>query len=382
MAHTSIAGESPTVTAERALATERQSAAVRSGDAERINYGGRTVEVPKIDHAAIGRPVDKQYERNLETVKTRLNSIGVHAATIVSFLPFPLKSDSTIDTLRRLTVHPPKDSQDYVTYTIDEAWIEPSRMGADSPLMAFEFHPITLAQEFPRIRPRGVFCFIGLPEDLTREDWRNKKSPEAQHGGRTYGQVFDDTRASGIVDMQEQLRMGNEDSRQKKNPTERSKASARRLKVLGLIKEIPDWVEKQRDVTVKIPNCPNCQRPCEPGAAQCTNQNCNYIIDPEKAYSIGAISEDNLALERLTRKQVDEMGISDYVAETLEEKKKRLKVGGTKPLSLVAQRMQESNDEAAMQQTEHGARVLAKAINKPGGKNGKNEPEAETTEGK
>lgn len=380
MAYTRVANDHEETAKERAAATEQQSAAVSTAEPARVTYGDRTIEVPKIDHASLGRPVDKQYERNRASVETRMKMVGVHTATVVSFLPIPLISDSTLVPLKYpgCKIRPPKDHEPYVTKTFDEAHIEHQRMGVDSPLIAVDFHPITIAAEFSRVYPRGVFCFIGIPSDLSREDWRSRKSPEEQHSGRTYGEVFDETQAAAVEWMQDKLRSGNEDDRLKRNPSEPAKASARRLKALGMIKEMPNWVEKQRDVTQKIPMCPNCQRPCEPEAAQCTNTNCNYIIDPKRAYEINAIGEDHASLERLTREQVKKMGISDYVAETIDEKKDRLAVGGQKPLSVVALRLLESQDEVAAQRAREAAEALGTKIaehNK--GKGKKKETETE-----
>ncbi|MDE2102975.1 MAG: hypothetical protein KGL39_37370 [Patescibacteria group bacterium] len=337
--------ETAEVAAERALATAKHSAAIK-GDVQRVNYNGTTVEVPTIDHQALGRPVDKQYERNRASVENRLKAIGVLTATVINFLPIPLVSDSTLFPLKptRCKVPGPKDHEKYGIFVFDQAWIEHTRQGIDSPMIAWEYHPIELASEFSRLHPRGVMTFIGIPSDLDDPAWLKKKSPEDQHQGRTYGQVLQDAEQGAIEVMQDWLRAGNEDALIKRIVSAKSKFAARRLKALGMIANIPDWVEKQRDVHQKIPVCPNCQKPCEPGAAQCTNTNCNYIIDPQKAYEIGAIAEDHAALERLTREEVKAMGISDYVAETRDEKPARQKLGIPKPLSAAAQRLQESQE--------------------------------------
>ena len=70
-----------------------------------------------------------------------------------------------------------------------------------------------------------------------------------------------------------------------------------------------------------------------------------YVLDPKKAYEIGAITEADESLERLPRRTLKEMGISDYVAESIEEKAARLKSGGIKPKSLSAMRLMEAEDQ-------------------------------------
>ena len=60
-----------------------------------------------------------------------------------------------------------------------------------------------------------------------------------------------------------------------------------------------------------------------------------------RAYGYGrtsaAIDEQHTSLERLTRAEVESLGISAYVAETVDEKQARIKSGKPKPLSLAAQ---------------------------------------------
>ena len=119
---------------------------------------------------------------------------------------------------------------------------------------------------------------------------------------------------------------------------------------------------------MKIPTCPKCQKPSEPGAPSCTNAGCGYIIDPRKAYEISAIGEDHLSLERLTRADVKEMGISDYVAETVDEKHDRLMAGLPKPLSLAAMRLKDAEDDyqnsRQRTQAEHAAAAVGEAVAK------------------
>lgn len=348
----------PEVESERSVAGKENLGPAVGDIVERINFtigedqiirpgsGGFVTEVPKIDHAKMGRPVNKQYERNRQSVVTRLKAIGVHVATVVNFLPIPLRSDSLLGPSKAAKIPPPKDQQPYGTFVFKEAYIEPARTGVDSPLLAIEWHPIQMANEFSHMNTAGVFSFLGVPQDLQDPKWLGTVSTEPDHNGQTYGAALELCRQQSVSWMQEKLREGNDLERQNRQPQEPQKASARRLYHLGLIKEMPKWVEKQTDVTVKIPVCPNCQKPGEVGAPSCTTPNCNYILDPRKAYEIGAIGEDHLSLERLTRAEVKEMGISDYVVETRDEKKERLKHGGIKPvLSIAAMRIADANDD-------------------------------------
>ena len=364
---TSLQDTPAEVTAERAAAIRTLPEGVAAGGvSERVSYGDRTIEIGAINHKALGRPTDPQFERNRASVQSRLNQVGVAHATVVTFLPVVLHTDSLLIPSRASNgkIGPPKDKEDYAVYVFKDAFIEPGRRGADSPLLATDWHPIQMANEFPKLYPQGVLAFRGIPSDLHDPKWLNTVSTEEQHFGQTYGHVMEATRKAAIAWMHEHLRYGNERDRQKQEPTLPQKAAARRLLHLGYIKEMPKWVEQQRDVGVKIPVCPKCQKPSEPGAPSCTNAGCGYIIDPRKAYEISAVGEDDLSMERLTRKEVEEMGISAYVAETIDEKKARMSAGLPKPLSLAAMRLKDAEDQYQDQRSHAAMTAVGEAVAK------------------
>ena len=355
------------VTAERAsvVASTPQGQAL-AGVSERVTFGTREIEIGAINHKLLGRPTDPQFDRNKASVQARLNQVGVAWATVVTFLPIVLHTDSLLNPSRASNgkIGPPRDKEDYATYIFKDAFIEPGRRGADSPLLATDWHPIQMANEFPKLYPQGVFSFRGIPSDLMDPKWLATVSTEEQHAGQTYGQVMENTRKASVAWMQEHLRYGNERDRQKQEPTLPQKAAARRLLHLGFIKEMPTWVEQQRDTGIKIPTCPKCQKPSEPGAPSCTNAGCGYIIDPRKAYEISAIGEDHLSLERLTRKEVEEMKISAYVAETIDEKPARMSAGLPKPLSLAAMRLKDAEDDYRYGREQAAAEAVGAAVAK------------------
>jgi hypothetical protein len=341
--------ETEAVAAERDdVVSATRSLGMKTVSVDRVMYGNRAVEIPtiEIDHAKLGRPVDKRYEHNLAMVQNRLRDVGVHVATVVNFRPDTLVTSSTIEILRKSKISAPKDNEGFgfkVFYTVA---IEPARLGADSPLVAIDHHPITLAKTFVteyETLGGGVFAFVGLPEDVQNPNWVHKEA-------------FEQARARAIEWMQTEVKAGTsfwntKDHRDSYRIADHHRASARRLFHLGYIKALPEWVEKQRDLAVKVPTCPKCQRASEPNSAVCTNDNCNYIIDPQRAFEIGDIDENHSALERLTRKQVEDLGISDYVAETSDEKVERLKAKLPKPFSKVAMMMIAQEEELKAEQT-------------------------------
>ena len=103
-----------------------------------------------------------------------------------------------------------------------------------------------------------------------------------------------------------------------------------------------------------------------------------YVLDPKKAYEIGAITEADESLERLSRGTLKEMGISDYVAESIEEKSARLKQGGIKPRSLSAMRLLEAEDQyKSIDATRTGTAIATAVAEAVAGKKGKEKPAEE-----
>ena len=344
-----------------------------------------TVNLPAIDHKAMGRKTDPAFDRSAQSVRGRIRQLGTVSAGIVSFLPVELRSDSYLFPLKVAVIKPPKPKEPYSVYVIDEYFIDYTKQQVDSPTTAFEWAPIQMAGDFSGTNPQGVFIFSGIDTRGKTHDqifaetttlledpaWKAKVSLEPQHGGMTYGEALEAKRQSGIQWMFSQLARGNEHDQQKKRAEWPSKVSAHRLFALGLIQVLPAWVEQHHDLHVRPETCPQCARRCEPGAVSCTNPGCGglkgpYVLDPRKAYEIGAISEEDETLERLSRRTLKEMGISDYVAESVEEKKARLAEGGIKPKSVAAFRVMEAEDMSKSLDAERLGTSIAKAAAEAG----------------
>lgn len=324
-----------------------------------------TVTLPALDHKAMGRKTDPAFERSERSVKGRIRSLGTIAAGVVSFLPIELRSDSYLFPLKVAVIKPPQGKVPYALYVFPEYFIDNTKQHVDSPTTAFEWAPIQLASDFSGTNPSGVFVYqgnfsthgMGAEEVKHRmaallEDprWLATVSSEPQHGGMTYEDALEAKRKSGISWMFEQLRRGEEAYNLKKRAEFPAISSAHRLFELGLIQVLPPFVAQKHDLSAKPETCPQCARRCEPGAVSCTNPGCGgmrgpYVLDPRKAYEIGAITEEDESLERLSRGTLKEMGISDYVAESCEEKSARLKQGGIKPKSMSAMRLMEAEDQ-------------------------------------
>jgi hypothetical protein len=324
-----------------------------------------TVTLPAIDHKAMGRKTDPAFERSERSVLGRIRSLGTIAAGVVSFLPIELRSDSYLFPLKVAVIKPPKGKAPYSLYVFAEYFIDNTKQHVDSPTTAFEWAPIQMAADFTGTNPQGVFVFSGntstagkRKEEIFDEiaglledpKWLATTSREQQHGGMTYGEALEAKRLSGIAWMFEQVRRGEEAYNLKKRAEFPAISSSHRLFELGLIQVLPPFVAQKHDLDAKPATCPQCARRCEPGAVSCTNPGCGglkgpYVLDPRKAYEIGAISEEDESLERLSRGTLIEMGISDYVAESIEEKRARLKEGGMRPKSRNALRLLEAEDQ-------------------------------------
>ena len=373
-----------TVVQERELANQQGGPKVGANvDVTVVTPQGirETVNLPALDMKAMGRKTDPAFERSAQSVKGRIRQLGTIPAAVVSFLPIELRSDSYLYPLKVAVIKPPKDKQAYAVYVFSEYFIDNTKQHVDSPTTAFEWAPIQMAQDFSGTNPQGVFVFSVTPgpqgetqrqlyarivEEIEDPAWKAKVSREPQHGGMTYGEALENKRQSALTWMFEQLRRGTEAEGLKKRAEFPSIASAHRLFALGLIQVLPGYVQQKHDLDVKPAPCPQCARRCEPGAVSCTNPGCGglkgpYILDPRKAYEIGAITEEDDSLERLSRGTLIEMGISDYVAESAEEKKARLREGGIRPKSIAAYRVMEAEDQSKAMDAERLGTSIAKA---------------------
>jgi hypothetical protein len=377
-----------TVTQERDLANRQGGPAVGADVSVSVvtPQGIReTVTLPALDHKAMGRKTDPAFERSERSVKGRIRQLGTVPAVVVSFLPVELRSDSYLYPLKVAVIKPPKGKEPYATYVFAEYFIDYTKQHVDSPTTAFEWAPIQMAMDFSGTNPQGVFVFsapnVGpgetraqlharIAEMLEDPEWKARVSYEPHHGGMTYGAALEAKRQSAIAWMFEQVSRGTTmdlGKRAYERPGLPQKASAHRLFALGLIQVLPAWVEQKHDLDVKPATCPQCARRCEPGAVSCTNPGCGglkgpYVLDPRKAYEIGAITEEDESLERLSRGTLKEMGISDYVAESQEEKLARLKSGGIRPKSLSALRQLEYEDESKGRDADRSGKAVATAV--------------------
>ncbi|HEY1808850.1 MAG TPA: hypothetical protein VGG42_09825 [Acidobacteriaceae bacterium] len=274
---------------------------------------------------APGRSRDPQYESRMLSLKTRLKATGVVPATVFNFLPFILKVNSPVSSVQG-GVPAVKGNKEFATRTWDTCDIQIVELGEQgrSPQ---EFHPIQIAQVFEYEYPAGgVVAIQCRPKDAGRAD---------------VAKLLKEHAAQAVIYMRGQMEMGEKlwnapDRIQRQNVRSVHRACAQRLYDLHIIKALPDFCSAKVDLEDAPHPCINCGKvPDSKLIAQCQ---CGWVINPGTAFQNNIIQEDDPALERLTRAEVKLLGISDYVAETSDEKPKRLKSGAPKPFSAAATR--------------------------------------------
>lgn len=279
--------------------------------------------------AGSGRSENKQYENQKRSMEKRHEATGISPATILNFLPIPLVVNSPMADLRvRIDPAPlTTDGTDAFSFHVwHECAIEVNNLG-ENMLAPVDFYPIMLAQAFMDEYKDfgGVVLFKGLPDERTLAKPEIREAIEAARNQMTFWMTKK-------VD-EGNMEWNSPNHQGAKNIVELHRQCALRLKDQGLIDHLPEWVTETRmlrDVAIKCGSCGNTPKT---DAVRCP---CGFILNPAKAYLINDIAEDDLSLERLTREEVIELGISLYVAETKDEKGARLKAGRPKPMSQAA----------------------------------------------
>ena len=307
---------------------------------DRVRVNDQEVEIGLLDPNRLkGRPRDLRFESEVEKIHERYRKIGgVPPATVVNFLAEDLVSAAALPDLRQVVVRGPAFDQPYTFHTFRHVSIEPSRP-AENYTSANEHIPLDLAMEFERqyLAKGGVIAFAGEVSEL--EDPRNEQL-RALWEERKRGAI------NHMLGLHQQALAwyntpGHQDSKWIQDPHRRA---AQRLHALGHLPELPDYVTAKRaDYEKPAAECRKCGKRPDKNAVICE---CGYVLEPRRAFENQVIDENHPSLERLTRVEVKEMGISDYVAETVDEKPTRLLSSKPKPMSLAAFRMQEDQRRA------------------------------------
>jgi hypothetical protein len=297
---------------------------------------GATAAVGQLDKrrlAESGRPVDYRYNQRLGMLRRRLRSTRSMPVTIINTLPVRLAVNSPLPALQ-VGVMGCELDQDYTYFTWMDPVIEVSvQEGQKIPL---DYNPLMMAEEYLReySRTGGVMIYEGSLPDFQEEI----TDPQSE-AARMFRKIEED----GIVWMLGRVRQANDywntpNHQLSNNITELHRACAARCMAKNRIgNQKPQWMDVTRELNEVTPPCGSCGAIPERAAARC--RQCGYVIDPIKAFMIRDIDEKNVALQRLTRAQVEELNISDFVAETADERPERLARGDDMPLSVFEQRV-------------------------------------------
>lgn len=283
---------------------------------------------------APGRPQDPMYQQRAATMYRRLQHTGTEPATLVNFLPTRLVVNSSMPDLR-VMVPACKLEDRYTAHCWDQPIIE--AIMSEGVRMPIDFVPRQMAEEFLREYtteggPGGVMIFDGtiaeFEEALEREPKLQKRVEVVEEQAIQWM----------MLRFQQANNWWNTPGHQQAgNIGDINRECAARLKSLGRIGDkTVDWMDIDQSQIVSQIKCPVCTRTAEAGQIACAN--CAHTFDVAEAFRQNMIDETSLLLERLTREEVIELGVSAYVAETSDERPRRLERGDPRPLSKAAQR--------------------------------------------
>lgn len=320
-----------------------------------VTHQGQTVVFGEYDPGkAKGRAQDPEFETVLQSMRMRHAKTGISPATVINMLPLPLVVNSPMHTIGGVRIAACTGAdKDFTAHVWHECAIEVRYIG-EGINQPWDFLPIQLAEAFESeyYSMGGVVAIVGLPTE------KNLSKPENEK------KIFE------ALDRMYVWMMGKiiEANALWNSPNhglsaaivEVHRVCAIRMFEIGKIPELPAWIQAVREQSAIEAKCPSCAIIPAAGAFRCIS--CNEILDPVAAFRNGSIQEDHASLERLTREEVEELGISAFVAETVDEKPLRLQEGRRKPKSLAELRAaQEEADQAEAERDAREKRADAKA---------------------
>jgi len=293
---------------------------------------------------APGRPQDPMFQQRFATMMRRIQHTGTAPATLVNFLPVRLMVNSSMPELQRAI--PACTLQDkYTAYCWSEPIVEAIMSeGVRTPI---DYVPRQMAEEYVREYtteggPGGVMIFDGTIEQFAEAIDPTDGDPRILAEAREAQEQAIGWMMKRFTEAQNHW--NTPQHQMASNITQVHRDCAARLRALGRLGDRdPEWMDIQQSQVAVSQKCPLCKLLAQPDQVVCTN--CNYIFDVKAAFAHKLIDENSLLLEKLTRKEVEELGISAFVAETADEAPERLKRGHARPMSKAQQ-----SQFAAMQQ--------------------------------
>ncbi len=300
----------------------------------KVRVNGREAAVGEIDPGkAKGRAQDPRFDSLVVSMRARHEATGIRPATVRNYLPIPLTVNSPMQSLH-VTIPPAYGTKEYTSHTWDDPDIQVLYAG-EGINQPWDYMPIQLAKTYEaEYRTNGgVIAFTGENDE---GDSAEMADLIAERKTRAFAWMH--------AKIEEANAEWNSPNRQNSgNIRSLHRDCAQKLFDLKLLTYLPEWIQTVRRPEDVPKGCKQCGATPENNSAKCVK--CGYVIDPAKAFEIGSINEESEDLERLTRKEIEALGISAYVAETCDERPERLKAGLPKPLSLAAQRAFEAQEQ-------------------------------------
>lgn len=245
---------------------------------------------------------------SLNALEESLRTVPIPPATILSYCWWPL----TVNGIHHSDIVVkacPIDQVQGVKHVIRKYKVDGKELGEDRRSFAPLF-PIALANEFETQangqQTGGVVVYAG-DHDPEKDPKLQEKIAAAKNRLREYAtKLFQEAQ---------------EESRRQGGPRKNFIGSqhieaAAWLYHRGLIDKKPEWLSLTRDEAALEEPCPVCKfDQNKKGALRCGNAGCGYVFDPYNAFLLGIIgpddSKDKLALSRLSREQLDELGLHE-----------------------------------------------------------------------
>jgi hypothetical protein len=345
----------PTVEEQREAGSQKTGFTALVTDKRMVhNAGGRTAVVGEMDPGkAPGRMQDKRFAQAEEAMRNRHRDTNIRPVTLINLLPIPLVVNSPMPSIKNVRVPACMNGDGFTSYTWEKPAVEVMYVG-EGVNMPYDFMPRSLANSFTKEYAEfgGVFILEGYAPESEA-----KASPEVQ-------EQFKAARARMQAWKMKEVEKGNGmwntlNHSGQNGIGDIQRECAQSLYEEGILPNLPPWITIVRTTGQVAKTCSQCGTIPNIGAAKCLA--CQHIIDPAAAFAAGLIEEDDASLERLTRAEVIELGISAYVAETVDEKADRRAAGLPKPKSISQRNAEKAQAREAEKAAEKAAGTPAKA---------------------
>ena len=268
-----------------------------------------------------GRPTfsPAQGERNLKLqakatrLAERMMKIGVRAATIISMRPFPINPQGEHSS--NYPLPPCPVGEKFVKRVIP--WYETSVINNEHGEQDVEeVLPIDIANDIQRQQNksgyRGVIVYMGERDPLGPMDPRD-------HEMRNLAKELEAEEKAMTEEFRRYVQDANDahnNGKGKSVITDKHRGAASWMLARKLLSKQPDWLLESRTVDEVPAPCPVCgAEPTTKQALQCVK--CATWLKPFEAVKAGLISPADeggrLALQRCTRKELEELGFYPHI---------------------------------------------------------------------